>query len=92
MDQQFDYRALLLKLQDCLSDNDRRHLHFFVGDMIPRQIRDDPTLDGTLNLLESLFYQAKINEQDFDYLINAFSEIRCFTAVQRLKGMSYNTI
>jgi len=92
MDQQFDFRALLLKLQDCLSNNDRRRLHFLLGDMIPRQIRDDPSLGGTLNLLESLFDQAKINEQDFDYLIHAFSEIRCYAAVKRLKGMSCNTI
>jgi len=51
MDQQFDFRALLVKLQDCLSDNDRRRLHFIVGDTIPRHLRDDPTLGGTLSLL-----------------------------------------
>jgi hypothetical protein len=87
MDQQFDFRALLIKLQDCLTDNDRRRLHFIVGDTIPRQLRDDPTLGGTLNLLESLFDQAKINEQDFDYLIHAFNEIHCYQAVKRLQGL-----
>ncbi|UJR33256.1 hypothetical protein I4U23_020711 [Adineta vaga] len=85
MDEQFDFRALLLKLQDCLSDNDRRRLHFIVGDTIPRQLRDDPTLGGTLNLLETLFDQAKISEQDFDYLIQVFREIHCHEAVKRLK-------
>jgi hypothetical protein len=87
MDQQFDFRVLLLKLQDCLSDSDRRRLHFIVGDTIPRQLRDDPTLGGTLSLLESLFDQAKISEQDFDYLIHAFNEIHCYEAVKRLKGL-----
>ncbi|CAF0797992.1 unnamed protein product [Rotaria sordida] len=85
MDEQFDFRALLLKLQDCLSDNDRRRLHFIVGDTIPRRLRDNPTLGGTLDLLESLFDQAKISEQDFDYLIHTFNEIHCYQAVQRLK-------
>ena len=91
MDEQFDFRALLLKLQDCLSDNDRRRLHFLVGDMIPRQIRDDPTLGGTLNLLESLFDQGRITTQDYGYLMHAFREIGCHTAVQRLKRLFYET-
>ena len=88
MDQQFDFRALLIKLQDNLSDNDRRRLHFILGDTIPRQLRDDPTLGGTLSLLESLFDQAKISEQDFDYLIQAFREIPCYDGVRRLEGIS----
>ncbi len=92
MDEQFDFRALLLKLQDCLSENDRLRLHFLVGDMIPRQIRDDPTLGGTLHLLESLFDRGRIDSQDFTYLIDAFREIKCYAAVQRLKGSSFNTI
>ena len=87
MDEQFDFRALLLRLQDCLSDNDRRRLHFIVGDTIPRHLRDNPTLDGTLSLLESLFDQSKISEQDFDYLIRAFHQIHCYKAVKRLKGL-----
>ncbi len=87
MDQEFDFRALLLKLQDCLSENDRRRLHFIVGDTIPRYLRDDPTLGGTLSLLESLFDRAKISEQDFDYLIQAFREIHCYEGVKRLQGM-----
>jgi hypothetical protein len=92
MDEQFDFRALLLKLQDCLSDNDRRRLHFLVGDIIPRHLRDDPTLGGTLSLLESLFDRAKISEQDFDYLIHAFNEIHCYEAVKRLKGLLFMCI
>ncbi len=90
MDQRFDFRALLVKLQDCLSDNDRRRLHFIVGDTIPRYLRDDPTLGGTLSLLESLFDRAIISEQDFDYLIHAFNEIQCYEAVKRLKGLIFD--
>ena len=87
MNEQFDFRALLIKLQDCLTDNDRRRLHFIVGDTIPRYLRDDPSLSGTLSLLESLFDQAKISEQDFDYLIYAFNEIHCYEGVKRLRGI-----
>ena len=92
MDEQFDFRALLLKLQDCLSVDDRRRLHFLMGDMIPRQIRDDPSLGGTLHLLETLFDHGRIDTQDYGYLIHAFREIGCHTAVKRLKGLFCNRI
>lgn len=80
-------RGLILKLQDCLTDSDRQRLHFFLGNDVPRQIRDDPTLNGTLRLMESLFDQDKINEGDFTFLINAFNAIQCIDAVKLLKGI-----
>lgn len=92
MDEQFDFRAFLVKLQDGLSENDRRRLHFIVGDTIPRHLRDDPTLGGTLSLLESLFDRAKISEQDFDYLIQIFQEIHCWDGVKRLQGRVHSCI
>ncbi|CAF0884255.1 unnamed protein product [Adineta ricciae] len=79
------FRSFLLKLQDRLSDNDRQRLHFFLGNDIPRRIRDNPTLQGTLNLLECLFDQDKISEQDFTFLIDAFKEIQCIDAVKLLR-------
>ncbi|CAF3792782.1 unnamed protein product [Rotaria sp. Silwood1] len=79
------FRGLLLRLQERLSDNDRKRLHFFFGNDIPRSIRDNPTLSGTLSLLESLLDQEKINEQDFTYLIKAFDEIRCIDAANLLR-------
>ena len=86
MDHQFDLRALLVKVQDCLSDSDRCRLHFLFGDIIPRKLRDDPSISGTLNLLESLFDQDKINDQDLSLLVEAFREISCYDAVKRLEG------
>ncbi|CAF3112410.1 unnamed protein product [Rotaria socialis] len=77
-------RGIILKLQDCLSDNDRQRLHFFLGDDVPRPIRDDPTLNGTLRLMESLFDQDKINERDVTFLIKAFHAIQCIDAVKIL--------
>ncbi|CAF3482385.1 unnamed protein product [Rotaria sp. Silwood1] len=77
-------RGIILKLQDYLSDNDRQRLHFFLGDSVPRQIRDDQTLSGTLKLMESLLDQDKINESDVTFLINAFDAIQCIDGVKLL--------
>jgi hypothetical protein len=79
-------RGIILALDNRLSDSDRRRLHFFLGNDVPRRIRDDPSLGGTLSLMESLFDQDKINEQDFTFLINAFDEIQCIDAVNLLRG------
>jgi hypothetical protein len=79
-------RGILLKLESRLSDDDRKRLHFFLGNDVPRRIRDDPSLGGTLSLMESLFDQDKINEEDFTFLINAFDEIQCMDAVKLLRG------
>jgi hypothetical protein len=79
-------RGIILNLETRLSDNDRKRLHFFLGNDVPRRIRDDPSLGGTLSLMESLFDQDKINEQDFTFLINAFDEIQCIDAVKLLRG------
>ncbi|CAF3628807.1 unnamed protein product [Rotaria socialis] len=78
-------RAILLKLQDRLTDDDRKRLHFFFGNDVPRRIRDDPSLGGTLSLMESLFDQDKINEEDFTFLINAFEAIQCIDTAKLLR-------
>jgi hypothetical protein len=85
-------RALILKLQDCLSDNDRKRLHFYLANDVPRRIRDDPTLSGTLNLMESLFDQNKISEGDFTFLIDVFKQIQCMEAVNLLRGTIHLSI
>ena len=79
-------RALLVRLQHRLSEDDRKRLHFFLSDDIPRYIRDDPSLGGTLSLMESLFEQDKIKEDDFTFLIHAFREIQCADAANLLRG------
>ncbi|UJR12674.1 hypothetical protein I4U23_016848 [Adineta vaga] len=80
-----DLRATILKIQDYLNDNDRKRLHFFLGSDVPRRIRDDPSLAGTINLMESLFDQDKISERDVSLLIQAFEKIQCIDAVKILK-------
>jgi hypothetical protein len=78
--------SILVNLQHHLSDNDRERLHFYLKNDVPRSIGDDSTLNGTLKLMQSLVDQDKINEKDFSLLIDAFKQIRCFDAVQLLKG------
>ena len=86
MNRQFGFRALLLKIQDLLSDNDRQRLHFLLGEDVPRYLRDDVSLNGTLNLLDSLLEKTFISDQDCDYLVEAFTKIHCHDAAKRLQG------
>ena len=89
MDLTFDFRALLIQIQNRLSQDDRRRFHFLIGDVIPRHQRDDCTLGGTLTLLESLFDRALISEDYLEFLIRVFNEIQCYDAVNRLKGFCF---
>ena len=57
-------RAILLKLQDRLSNVDRKYLYLYLGHDVTRRIHDDPSLARTLSLIESLFDQDKISEAD----------------------------
>lgn len=70
-------RTLIVRLQDCRSEDDRKRLHFF--------LKSDASLSGTLSLIESLFEQDKIHEDGFTFLLNAFDEIRCPDAVKLLR-------
>ncbi|UJR33257.1 hypothetical protein I4U23_020712 [Adineta vaga] len=85
MNEEFDFRGLLLEIRDSLSEVDRRSLHFILGNDVPRSMRENTTLGGTLDVLESLFDRGKISSQCFDYLIVAFHKIPCPHAVLRLK-------
>jgi len=83
-----DLRAFILKLETRLGYDDRVQLHFFVGNHVPRSIREDLSLAGTLRLMESLIDQDKISEEDFTFLINAFDKIQCTDAAKLLRGNS----
>lgn len=79
-------RTKILQLVDRLSDNDRQRLHFALANDVPRRIRDDQSLNGTLNLMESLFDQDKISEQNFTILIKAFRAISFYEGLKILEG------
>ncbi len=85
-DPEFDFREILIKILDGLSENDCKKLKFLLGKDITRQIQDDPSINGTLNLFQRLFDQQKISDQNFTYLIKAFEAVRCPAAAQRLRG------
>ncbi|CAF0718839.1 unnamed protein product [Adineta steineri] len=85
MDDNSHLRRIILTIENRLSNDDRERLHFFFGDDIPRRIRDDPTLRGTLNLMQSLFDRDIISGNDFTKLITAFEAIQCFDIVNILK-------
>ena len=80
-------REILLNLHSRLSNNDRERLHFYLQNDVPRILADDSSLSGTLKLMQSLFDQDKINENDFTLLVDAFGKIQCFDAIQLLKGL-----
>ena len=81
-------RGVLLNLLSRLTDDDRKRLHRYLGNEVPARIRVDPTLSGTLKLIDSLFDQDKINEKEFTFLINALDEVQCIDAAKLLRGMS----
>jgi hypothetical protein len=80
------FRALLVELLNNLSETDRRALHFSLKDKIPGQYQDDCTPSGSVHILDALFNQNLINEENFDYLIDIFEQIECFSAAKQLKG------
>lgn len=80
-------RGVLANLLKHLDHNDRKRLHEYLGNDIPRRIQDDQSLQGTLKVFDSLFDQAKINEEDFTLLINAFDEIQCIDAATVLRSI-----
>lgn len=54
------FRAIILKIQNRLSEDDRLRLHFFLGDDVPRIIRDDLSLRGLSNLWIRLLIRIKL--------------------------------
>lgn len=79
-------REVLLKIQELLSNEDRERLHFLLGNHVPKSYREDPSLGGTLRVLETLLDRGIINEEDCHYLIRALKNISCFEAAKKLLG------
>lgn len=81
-------REVLLHLLSRLTDYDRERLHFFLQNDVPRPLVDDCSSSGTLKLIQSLFDQDKIREENVILLIAAFEKIGCADAAQLLKSFS----
>ncbi|CAF0762261.1 unnamed protein product [Didymodactylos carnosus] len=78
-------RAILVKIEDQLSDDNRRKLPFLISNDISRRTRDDKSGSSILNLFDELFDRAKITSNDFSYLIRVFELLECHTAVEYLR-------
>ncbi len=70
-----------MKIQDRLSDNDRKKLCF----LLPQ---DEASLDGSI----SPIHPEHTNEQNINYLIEVFEAIQCDEAVKLLKGNFFFSI
>jgi hypothetical protein len=88
----YHLRTTILKLLDRLSDHDRQRLHFLLANDVPRPIRDNASTSGTLYLMESLFDQDKLSEENFTILIDAFKGIKCIEGLKILKGMYISSL
>ena len=86
MSEEFEFRIVLLKLQDSLSDADRVQLHFVFGEDIPRRLQANGSLETALEVLQTLFDRLKISPKNFDYLTQGLTAIQRHDCAQKLQG------
>ncbi|CAF1471288.1 unnamed protein product [Adineta ricciae] len=81
-----NYRAVLItRIQDLLSDKDRERLCFLLGKDTPEMMPENCSISETSRVLESLLEKGIISNQDYDSVIQAFTNIHCYDAVKRVK-------
>jgi hypothetical protein len=85
MSEQFEFRALLVKVQNLLWDIDRNRLDFLLASEEPKNLRDDPSVSGSLRMLVSLLEKTIISRQGCDYLISEVKAINCNDVAKRLQ-------
>lgn len=90
MGDDFDFRVVLIKIQNLLSDSDRKQLHFLFGPDIPRPLQDDASILSSIDVFQRLLDGAKISSNDFGYLSRALREIEREDCVSRLAGKDLN--
>ena len=86
MNDEFSFRVVLIKIQNSLTDEDRRKLHFLFGEDIPRVLQGNGSLDNALDALQKLFDSLKISRHNSDYLRCALEAINRPDCAQRLLG------
>jgi hypothetical protein len=85
MNENIEFRVLLIDIVNTLSNNDYKRFTFVLGDILHRSKREDASLSSTLDAIEELFSQGKINGQQFSFLIDVFARIKCHSAAHRLR-------
>jgi hypothetical protein len=86
VNEDFEFRAILIKIQNSLSDSDRSQLHFLFGEDIPRRLQSNGSLETALEGLQTLFDRLKISRNNYDYLVRALQVIERHDCAQRLLG------
>ncbi|CAM2714477.1 unnamed protein product [Rotaria socialis] len=90
MNEDFEFRVVLIKIQNNLSDADRLQLHFLFGEDIPRRLQSNGSLETTLEVLQTLFDRLKISNKNYNYLVRALEAIQRPDCVERL--LSYGKL
>ncbi|CAM4779646.1 unnamed protein product [Rotaria magnacalcarata] len=90
MNEDFEFRVVLIKIQNSLSDSDRLQLHFLFGEDIPRRLQSNGSLETTLEVLQTLFDRLKISNKNYNYLVRALQAIQRPDCVERL--LSYDKL
>jgi len=86
MNEEAEFRIVLLKIQNRLTDSDRKQLHFVFGEDIPRRLQENGSLETALDALQILFDRLKISRNNYDYLVHALEAIERHDCAQRLRG------
>lgn len=86
IDADFQFRTVLLKIEDSLSNDDRMQLHFLFGKDIPRTLRETGSLEESIRVLQTLFERAKISAENVEYLRRGLEAIQRFDCVEKLQG------
>ena len=84
INEDFEFRIVLIKIQNSLSDTDRRQLHFLFGEDIPRRLQYGGSLEDALETLQVLFNRLTISPNNYDYLVRALRVIERHDCAQRL--------
>ncbi len=86
MSDDFEFRIVLVQIQNLLSDRDRQQLHFLFAEDIPRRLQSNGSIENALEGLQTLFDRVKISRNDYNYLVRALEAIERPDCVQRLRG------
>ncbi|CAF1517536.1 unnamed protein product [Adineta ricciae] len=81
-----NYRSISIsRIQDLLSDKDRERLCFLLGESTPQIMPENCSIGETFRVLESFLEKGIISNQDYDALIQAFTNIHCYDAVKQVE-------
>lgn len=90
MNPEFDFRVVLIQIQNFLTDCNRKELNFLFGDDIPRRLQSDGSVENSLDVLQTLCDRLKISKDNVDYLINGLKAIQRPDCAQLLESKQFD--